>query len=96
MNERICVNTRKAMKDAIDDKYKTIIVTGEILYDVKREVNNSKKGVINKLSNVSLIGGIFLWPLLIAGLAGKVLSKDDFKKYNVEIQGDSIVLTRKK
>ncbi|EGS9999429.1 hypothetical protein [Clostridium perfringens] len=96
MNERICVNTRKAMKDAIDDKYKTIIVTGEIVDDVKREVNNSKKGVINKLSNVSLIGGIFLWPLLIAGLAGKVLSKDDFKKYNVEIDGDSIVLTRKK
>ncbi|MBI6107801.1 hypothetical protein [Clostridium perfringens] len=96
MNERICVNTRKAMKDAIDDKYKIIIVTGEIVDDVKREVNNSKKGVINKLSNVSLIGGIFLWPLLIAGLAGKVLSKDDFKKYNVEIQGDSIVLTRKK
>lgn len=96
MNERICVNTRKAMKDAIDDKYKTIIVTGEIVDDVKREVNNSKKGVINKLSNVSLIGGIFLWPLLIAGMAGKVLSKDDFKKYNVEIQGDSIVLTRKK
>ncbi|ELC8443380.1 hypothetical protein QYB59_002423 [Clostridium perfringens] len=96
MNERICVNTRKAMKDAIDDKYKTIIVTGEIVDDVKREVNNSKKGVINKLSNVSLIGGIFLWPLLIAGLAGKVLSKDDFKKYNVEIQGDSIILTRKK
>ncbi|MDK0627810.1 hypothetical protein P5F04_13030 [Clostridium perfringens] len=96
MNERICVNTRKAMKDAIDDKYKTIIVTGEIVDDVKKEVNNSKKGVINKLSNVSLIGGIFLWPLLIAGLAGKVLSKDDFKKYNVEIQGDSIVLTRKK
>ncbi|MDK0796961.1 hypothetical protein [Clostridium perfringens] len=51
MNERICVNTRKAMKDAIDDKYKTIIVTGEIVDDVKREVNNSKKGVINKLSN---------------------------------------------
>lgn len=96
MNERICVNTRKAMKDAIDDKYKTIIVTGEIVDDVKREVNNSKKGVINKLSNVSLIGGIFLWPLLIAGLAGKVLSKDDFKRYNVEIQRDSIVLTRKK
>ncbi|EIF6297819.1 hypothetical protein LFJ66_002643 [Clostridium perfringens] len=96
MNERIYVNTRKAMKDAIDDKYKTIIVTGEIVDDVKREVNNSKKGVINKLSNVSLIGGIFLWPLLIAGLAGKVLSKDDFKKYNVEIQGDSIILTRKK
>lgn len=84
------------MKDAIDDKYKTIIVTGEIVDDVKREVNNSKKGVINKLSNVSLIGGIFLWPLLIAGLAGKVLSKDDFKRYNVEIQGDSIILTRKK
>ena len=96
MNERICVNTRKAMKDAIDDKYKTIIVTGEIVDDVKREVNNSKKGVINKLSNVSLIGGIFLGPLLIAGLAGKILSKDDFKKYNVEIQRDSIVLTRKK
>lgn len=96
MNERICVNTRKAMKDAIDDKYKTIIVTGEIVDAVKREVNNSKKGVINKLSNVSLIGGIFLWPLLIAGLAGKVISKDDFKKYNVEIDGDSIVLTRKK
>ncbi len=96
MNDRIFVNTRKAMKDAIDDKYKTIIVTGEIVDDVKREVNNSKKGVINKLSNVSLIGGIFLWPLLIAGLAGKVISKDDFKKYNVEIDGDSIVLTRKK
>ena len=96
MNEIMYVNTRKAMKDAIDDKYKTIIVTGEIVDDVKREVNNSKKGVINKLSNVSLIGGIFLWPLLIAGLAGKVISKDDFKKYNVEIDGDSIVLTRKK
>lgn len=96
MNERICVNTRKAMKDAIDDKYKIIIVTGEVVDDVKREVNNSKKGVINKLSNVSLIGGIFLWPLLIAWLAGKVLSKDDFKRYNVEIQRDSIILTRKK
>lgn len=96
MNERICVNTRKAMKDAIDDKYKTIIVTGEIVDDVKREVNNSKKGVLNKLSNVSLVGGLFLWPLFIAGLAGKVLSKDDFKKYDVKIQGDSIVLTRKK
>ncbi|MGU8717574.1 hypothetical protein ACV3RB_14640 [Clostridium perfringens] len=66
MNERICVNTRKAMKDEIDDKYKIIILTGEVVDDVKREVNNSKKGVINKLSNVSLIGGIFLWPLLIA------------------------------
>lgn len=96
MRERIEVNTRKAMKDAIDERYKEIIITGEIVDEVKKELNDDKKSKINKLSNWSIIGGLFVWPLLIAGLAGKVLSQDEFKKYNVKLQGDTIVLTRKK
>lgn len=96
MRERIEVNTRKAMKDAIDERYKEIIITGEIVDEVKKELNDDKKSKINKLSNWSIIGGLFVWPLLIAGLAGKVLSQDEFKKYDVKLQGDTIVLTRKK
>lgn len=96
MIKEIYVNTRKSMKDAIDEKYDVIVVTGEIVEEVKKEVNSNAKKTINNLSNISIIGGIFIFPLLIAGLAGKVLSKDDFKKYNVEIDGDTIVLTRKK
>ncbi|NFG59319.1 hypothetical protein FC778_11535 [Clostridium botulinum] len=94
--KEIYVNTRKAMKEAIDEKYDVIVVTGEIVEEVKKEVNSDKKSIINKVSNVSLVGGIFFLPLIFAGLAGKVLSKDDFKKYNVEIDGDTIILTRKK
>ncbi|GAA0860252.1 hypothetical protein GCM10008916_25760 [Clostridium nitritogenes] len=96
MKDRIEVNTRKAMKDAIGEKYNEIIVTGEIVDDVKRELNDDKRSKINKLSNWSIVGGLFVWPLLIAGLAGKVLSQDEFKKYNVKLQGDAILLTRKK
>lgn len=96
MRKEIYVNTRKSMKDAIDEKYDVIVVTGEIVEEVKKEVNSNAKKTINNLSNISIIGGIFVFPLLIAGLAGKVLSKDDFKKYKVEIDGDTIVLTRKK
>lgn len=89
------VNTRKSMKDAIDEKYDVIIVTGELANEVIAELNDGKKQKINKLSNVSLIAGIFVWPLLIAGLAGKILSKDDFKKYSAKIENNNIILTRK-
>ena len=47
MIKEIYVNTRKSMKDAIDEKYDVIVVTGEIVEEVKKEVNsNAKKTII--------------------------------------------------
>lgn len=94
--ERIEVTTRKSLKEAIDNKYKVIVIVGDLVDEVLKELNDNKKEKISKLSDLSLILGWFLWPLLIAGLAGKIISKDDFKKYNASIENDTIVLTRKK
>lgn len=94
--ERIEVSTRKELKDAIDNKYKVIVIIGNLVDEVLKDLNDKKKEKISKLSDLSLILGWFLWPLLIAGLAGKILSKDDFKKYKAKIEGDTIILTRKK
>lgn len=94
--ERIEVSTRKELKDAIDNKYKVIVIIGDLVDEVLKDLNDKKKEKISKLSDLSLILGWFLWPLLIAGLAGKILSKDDFKKYKAKIEGDTIILTRKK
>ena len=81
--ERIEVATRKSLKDAIDNKYKVIVIIGDLADEVLKELNDKKKEKISKLSDLSIILGWFLWPLLIAGVAGKIISKDDFKKYNV-------------
>lgn len=94
--ERIEVATRKSLKDAIDNKYKVIVIVGDLADEVLKELNDKKKEKISKLSDLSIILGWFLWPLLIAGVAGKIISKDDFKKYNASIENDTIVLTRKK
>ncbi|CAI3587838.1 MULTISPECIES: hypothetical protein [Clostridium] len=94
--ERIEVATRKSLKDAIDNKYKVIVIIGDLADEVLKELNDKKKEKISKLSDLSIILGWFLWPLLIAGVAGKIISKDDFKKYNASIENNTIVLTRKK
>lgn len=94
--ERIEVSTRKELKDAINSKYKKIIIIGDLSKEILNDLNDNKKEKLSKLSDLSLLFGLFLWPLLIAGLAGKILSKDDFKKYKASIENDKIILIRKR
>ena len=92
---RIVVDTRKGLKDAISEKYEEIVVTGDLAKEIKWDLNNAKKDKLNKLSNLSLVVGLFLWPFLAAGVIGKIMTKDDFKKYNVKMEGDWVIFTRK-
>lgn len=93
-DEEITIFTRKDLNDALKLQYGTIKVKGEIAEKVLKDLNKDKK-LGKGISGIAIVIGIFSWPILVAGLAGALISKDDFKKYKSTINGDTIVLTRK-
>ena len=92
--ETTTVYTQKDLGDALKARYQVINVEGDLSQTVIKEMNKNK-GLIKGLSGVSIVVGLFFWPLLIAGLAGAVISKDDFKYYKAEVKGDTIILRHK-
>lgn len=79
------------LKSAMAEQYGKIIVTGEIAKKIYKNIDNNPK--LRKLSNLSIVLGIFLWPLLLVGITGKILTATDFKNYKVtSYSEDELVL----
>lgn len=82
------------LKDAMRLEYGTIIVRGEIVEKIRKNIDKNPK--LRKISNWSLIVGIFLWPLLLTGIAGRILTATDFKHYKISnVTENELILIRK-
>lgn len=93
-NSTIQVYTEKDLKDAMKDQYGTIVVRGEIASKVIKQIDSNPK--LRVISGASTVAGLFFWPLLVAGLAGTILTANDFNKYKVvAVANDNLVLERK-
>ncbi|WP_455716682.1 hypothetical protein [Anaerosporobacter sp.] len=85
--------SEKDLKDAMKNGYGMICVRGEIAKKVYKNIDNNPK--LNKLSNVLILGGLFLWPLLLVGIGGKILTATDFKHYKIiNCTSEELILQR--
>lgn len=88
------VYSESDLKCAMKQKYGTIVVKGEVAEKIYKNIDRNPK--LRKISNWSIIIGIFFWPLLLAGIAGKVLTATDFKEYQIkEVKPDELIIVRK-
>lgn len=90
----ITVTTESAFKNAVENEYDIILIAGDYSHEIAKKIKGSK--TMNQVSNLAVVGGFFLgWPILIAGIAGKVFSKK-IKNYEVsEIDEEFITVKRK-
>ncbi|MEM1484018.1 hypothetical protein V6615_03950 [Oscillospiraceae bacterium PP1C4] len=96
LEETITVNNEAAFSDALDEEYGTIILTGDVAEKTRDQLKKyiSKKKISN-LSGWLMLFGIWFWPLLFAGVIGKIASHEKINKYRVDIQEDNIILKHK-
>lgn len=81
LNQTITITTEDALKNAIKVGYGNIIIQGDYANKIAGKMRNSSTG--NALSNAGLaIGFFFFTPLFLAGLVGKLLTKD-MSKYKI-------------
>lgn len=86
LNKSITVTTEDALKNAVKVGYGTIYIQGDYANKIAGKMRNSDTG--NVLSNAGLaIGFFFFTPLFLAGLVGKILTKD-MSKYKIIEVGD--------
>lgn len=102
------VRTNDELKGAIKEKQDVILIVGELADSIRKDITdyekNKNKNAINKVSKGAAWFSFLFLPLspipvaiLGAGILGSLLTKDDFKKYDVTIpEGTYIKLTRKK
>ena len=84
--ESITVNNDKALADALKAGYGCIDITGDAAAKIRNDLEKyTKKKKANKLFAWSMLGGIVFWPILLAGLAGTIITKDDLNKYDVDV-----------
>ncbi|MDR1770515.1 MAG: hypothetical protein LBS02_07755 [Hungatella sp.] len=84
------VYNEKDLRDAVKEGYAEIRVTS--VYAQKAYEKFSKDSKIQTLSKFALVGGLFFWPLLIAGLAGGAMTID-FSRYTMtSITSSEVVL----
>lgn len=93
MKDTIRVTTKEALKNAVKAKYNTIIIGGACAQEIASSIRKNDTG--NKLSNASLVVGVFFWPALITGVAGKLLTRE-MKKYDIVDMSDDFVTIKRK
>ena len=93
VKDTIRVTTKDAFKNAIKAKYETIIIEGQFAQEIASSIRKSDMG--NKMSNIAIILGLFFWPALLGGVAGKLLVQE-MKKYEiVDMSNESVTIKRK-
>lgn len=81
LDKMIIVTTEEALKNAVKVGYGTILIQGDYANKIAGKMRTSDTG--NVLSNAGLaIGFFFFAPLFLAGLVGKILTKD-MSKYKI-------------
>ncbi len=86
LSKTITVSTEDALKNAVKAGYGVIYIQGDYANKIAGKMRNSDTG--NILSNAGLaIGFFFFTPLFLAGLVGKILTKD-MSKYKIVTVGD--------
>lgn len=78
----ILVSSEDALKNAVKVGYGEIVVSGEYANRIASSLRTSDTG--NKLSNVGLVVGLFVTPVFLASIVGKMLTKD-LSKYETWI-----------
>lgn len=93
-SKTISVYTETDMKDAMKNQYGTIIVRGDIANKMLKQIDSNPK--LRIMAGTAAFVGIFFWPLLIVGLAGSVLTANDFRHYRVSfVEHECLTLERK-
>lgn len=93
-SEQKFVYSETDLKDAMQEEFGRIIVRGEIASKILKNIDRNPK--LRKISNWSIVIGIWLWPLLLAGIAGRILTATDFRYYTIERSSENeLVLKRK-
>lgn len=88
------VYAEEDLKEAIKNEIGTIIVKGELSATIYKNFDRNPK--LRNISNWSIVLGLFIWPLLFAGIIGRILSATDFKNYKVKkIEEKELILVRK-
>lgn len=87
------VTSEESLKNAVKVGYGKIRITGEYANQVANKIAKSSTG--NKLSNAGMLIGLFFTPLFIAGIFGKILTKD-MAKYEIVSVSDNVVILKHK
>lgn len=74
MNKEKSVSTKAELQLTAREKYEVIHLKGVLAAELANEAEKHRKG--NIAANVGLVAGLFAWPLLIAGVVGKVVTGD--------------------
>lgn len=80
LEESIEVRTKDEFQEAADKFYGKIIPTGWLADELETKMKRNKVG--NAASNLTMVAGLFFWPALIVGFAGKVMTAS-LNKYSV-------------
>lgn len=78
MGKERTVYTKEELQVAARQKYDTIHLRGDLVIDLANEAEKHRKG--NIVANAGLVAGLFFWPMLFAGVIGKVATHD-LKQY---------------
>lgn len=80
LNGTVEVTSEDVLKNTIKAGYGIIRVKGEYANKIASKLRKNDTG--NMLSNVSLLAGLFVTPLLLVGIAGKIFT-EDLSKYKI-------------
>lgn len=89
----IIVTSEEELFNAINLHYGIIVI--EAILSKKMASKIQLKDVGNKLSNVGILVGLFSYSILVAGIVGKVLTRDMSKYEVINMSDESITLKRK-
>ncbi|WP_125142155.1 hypothetical protein [Clostridium transplantifaecale] len=94
LKQFIEVTSEDALKNAIKVGYGKICIKGEYANNIAGKLRTNDTG--NKLSNAGLIAGLlFFTPLFLAGVVGKILTRD-LSKYRITDVSDCKVTLKHK
>jgi len=93
LNDTVEVTSEEALKNAVKAGYGTIQVKREYANEIASKLRKNDTG--NMLSNASLEAGLFITPLLLVGIAGKIFTKD-LSKYKIVAVEEKEVLIKHK
>lgn len=96
LDKTITVNNEAAFSDALEEEYGTIILTGDIADKVRSQLDKYiAKKKISDVSNWLILVGFWFWPLIFAGIIGKLTCSQKISKYRVDVQENTVVLKHK-
>lgn len=90
----VTVTSKDGFLNAVKAQYGEIVIKGSFAQEIGAILRKYNMG--NKISNWGIFIGLFLWPILFAGIGGKILTRQ-LKQYDIsEVKEDEVIVKRKK